>query len=501
MAIRNFTNIKAILLDNTTTKQTIFKNTFWISLSAGVEKLTGLILLIYVARILGATEYGKFTFALAFVALFVTFLDLGLSTIVTREFAREKEREKEFSSILSLKILLSLGTLILVLIGVFFITSDPKIQKIILVLAIFTSVSQFSEILFAFLRARQQMQYESWTIILRSLAVTGCGFFIILNFPSVENLSYSYLFSGLVAFILLLIFFHFKVFPLKLSLERTIWKKFLGMSWPLASISVFDAIYNHIDSVMMGQFGQITETGWYNAALKVANTATILYGVIALCFFPAMSKFALSAKNAIPSAIKESKEKLQKIWNFQLGIMILLAVPLVIGGIILAPKIIDFIYAPSFFPTGKETILAFQILIIMIGILFLCVPLGQVLVASNQQKKTLWVSLSGAMINIILNLILIPKFSLYGAAIATVITYTLIFLLYLRLTSKFTLVRPLNLKIFLTFLGALLSSLLMYFVISQPRIYNFNIFFTILIGALVYLFSLFILQKAVNFIN
>ena len=220
MKVKNFFDIKTVLFVNKTVKQTIFKNTLWIAAATGISKLLKLILIIYIARGLGAAEYGKFTFALAFISLFLILQDFGLSNIVIREFAQKKEREHDFSSILSLKILLSLGTFILILIGSFLITSDPNIQKVIWILAIFSSISNFSEIIYAFCRSRQRMEYESWAIILEALTVTAIGFFIIFNLLSIINLSYGYLFSALISLIFILTLFHFKVVPLKIS-----WKK------------------------------------------------------------------------------------------------------------------------------------------------------------------------------------------------------------------------------------------------------------------------------------
>lgn len=120
MKIRSISEIKTLFFENIGVKQTILKNTFWLAVASGVSKFLKLILFIYVARILGATEYGKFTFALAFVTLFVVFSDFGLSSIVTRELSREKEKEKEFSAILSLKFILGFGTFGLIFIASFF---------------------------------------------------------------------------------------------------------------------------------------------------------------------------------------------------------------------------------------------------------------------------------------------------------------------------------------------------------------------------------------------
>jgi len=484
MEIRNiikdiFSKPKAFFLENLGTKQTIFKNTFWLAVAEGVTRFLKLILLIYVARIIGATDYGKFNFALAFVALFVIFSDLGLSQITTRELSRDKEREKEFSSLFSLKILLSLGTLILILIGSFFITPDPIIRGVIWILAIYSIVSGFSGIIFAFFQARQRMEYESWAKILQALVVTGAGFFVILNFPSVKNLSFSYLFASLIAFIFILIFFHFKVYRLNFSWDKSIWRKFLSMSWPLALAGIFGGIYSQTDSVMMGYWGQITQTGWYNAAAKIIGVTFIPAGLIATSFYPVLSKF-----------FQDSKEKLQTVWNYFMDSMIILAIPIVVGGIVLAPRIIDFIYDPSYFPA----ILAFQILILMAGVSCIASPFGQILVVANQQKKLFFIILAGAVINVILNLILIPRYSLYGAAFATVVACFLIFFLLFRFTSKLTPVKPLNLKSLFSFTGAILASIPMYFVIIQPQVYNLNVLLSISIGAIIYVIAFLILK-------
>lgn len=472
-------DFKTYLFDNKTIKQTIFKNTFWISLSAGIGKLLRAFLIIYIAKVLGATEYGKLTFALAFVSLFVALFDFGLSNILTREFSKDKTKEKEFPAVLSLKILLGLISITLIILTSFLITSDPEIQKIIWILAFFTFISQLPEIFYAFFRVRQKMEYESWANILQVLLVVGFGFFVIFNFPSVKNISYSYLFASLAALIPFLLFFHFKVLSLRFSFKTDVWKKFLAMSWPLSLTSIFGMLNGYVDSIMMGSWNLINETGWYNAALKIINIVLIPASIISLVFYPTISRFA-----------NKSKETLQKVWDYQLKILIFLGFPIVVGGITLAFKIIDFIYDSSFYPS----VLALKILLIMSGITFLCYSFSQVLIAFNQQKKVFLAAFAGGIINIILNLILIPKYTLYGAAVATVITYFLIFLMYFLFTRKFTPIKPFNFKIFTTFIKVIFATILMYFVISAPQTYNFHVLFLVFIGAIIYLLSFFILE-------
>jgi len=473
----------SFFLKNPGTKQTIAKNTFWLALAEGITRLLKLFLIIYVARILGATEYGKFTFALAFVSLFAVFSDFGVSQITTREFARDKEKEKQFPNILSLKLVLGLGALILVCFGSFFVTPDPLVRRIICILGLYIVISNILELIYAFFRARQRMEYEAWAKILQAVIITGAGLFVVFKFPSVQHLSLAYLFSVLITLFSLSLFLHFKIYRLRLTFNTNIWRNVLAMSWPLALAGVFGMIYSQTDSVMMGCWGQITQVGWYNAAYKITRATLIPATLISISFFPVLSKL-----------FKESKEKLQNTWNYYVKTMIFLAMPLVVGGITLAPKIISFVYGASYLPS----IFAFQILIIMAGITFFCYPLNQALIISNQQRKLFWITFSGAILNIGLNLILIPRYSLYGAAFATVVTLFLIFFLLYKFTSKFTLIRPFNLKFLLSFLSAGLSSIIMYLAIRYPIIYNLNIIFSVPIGALVYLVSLTFIKKLIN---
>ena len=485
MKIRNFADVKNILFNNLTVKQTIFKNTFWLGVTQGADKFLRLILLIYVARILGATEYGKFTFSLAFVALFTVLFTLGTGAIVIREFAKDKSREKEFSDILSLNIALGVITIIIIWICSFFITKDPAIQKLIWILSIFSLIEQLCCEVFCFFKARQKMEYLAWSKIIESILITGIGLFMVFNFPSVRNLGYSYVFGVLISFIAALSILHFKIQPISLSWNKKIWKEFLTLSWPLALVMVLDEIYNQIDSVMMGYFGQMTQTGWYNAAFGIIGATLIPMGLISQTFFPVLSK-----------SFKESKERLQKVWSYQMEFMIILAFPLVIGGIVLAPKIIESFYGQSFGPS----ILTFQILLMMVGIIFLYDSFEKLLMAVDQQKKIFWAALFGVITNVTLNLLLIPKYSLYGAAIATVMTHLLIFFLLVIFTLKFTTIKPLNLKIILSLIGAIVSSIIMYFVISLPLIHSLNFILTILIGVATYLICFGTYKKLTNLV-
>jgi O-antigen/teichoic acid export membrane protein len=479
MEIKKLINLK-ILFENRTIKQTIFKNTFWLGAGEVISGLLKMFLLIYAARILGATDYGKFTFALSFVSLLVIFHDFGLPAVITREFAGNKEKEGEFYSVASFKILLSIISFILIFGSSFFITPDPAIRKIIWILSFFSITNGFASFFYAFFRARQKMEYQAWSEIVQALFVSVVGFFVLFSSPSSLNLSYAYLIAAFAALLVVAGIFHFKLVPLKIHYRKEIWKKFFNMSWPLAFITLFGILYTNIDSVMMGYFGMIKETGYYNAALRVTTVVLMPIALISGSFFPALSIF-----------FRESREKLQKLWEGEVKIMIFLAVPVVIGGITLAPRLIYFLYSSDFGPS----ILTLKILMIMMGALFIYQPLYDVLIACNQQKKTFWITFFGALGNIILNFILIPRYSLYGAAAATVATYLILLAIAFYFVKTTTPIRLLAKGFFSAFCLSLISGGIMYLTIRQQPVFKLNVLISVPLGVIVYFASLFILMK------
>jgi len=441
---------KSLFFQNLGIKQTIFKNVFWLAIGEGVSRLAMFLLIIYVVRILGPTEFGRFAFALAVVSLFAIFSDLGLSSIITRDFARNKEEEKEFPAVLSLKILLTIGTLLIIVASSFFIASDPLIRTIIWLLGAYILFNGFNIFLYAFFRARMFMQYEAWARIFQAFLITVAGFYIIFNFPSAKNLSYGYLMASFIALIFLLLFFSFYIQPLKFVWNQNIWKKFLKRSWPLGLAMIFGMVYISIDSVMLGFWGQITEVGWYNAAYRITAVPLIVMALISKAFYPALSKL-----------FKESKEKFQELWNYQMQIMIILSIPLMVVGVFTAGEIIDFFYGPNY----ANSVPVFQLLILAAGINFLYLPYFRALIVSDQQKKILWACLITAVINIVLNFILIPRYSFYGAGLATLFSHIFLFVLAFEFSRRFSSVKIFNLRLVKVLALAVVSSIIIMLII------------------------------------
>lgn len=392
----------------------IFKNTIWLGIGEIISRLFLLFLFIYAARILGPQGFGIFNFALAVASVFVIFSNLGISDITTRELAKDEEKVKHYPGILLLRILLSIGAFIIIFIASFFLTQDEYVRKIIWILGIYVLTHNFLIVVYSFFRARRKMKYEALIRILEAFLTAAIGFLVLIQGPSAINLSYAFLAATLIIAIFFIIFFSIIIKPVWNSWDFNLWKNFLKISWPIGIAYAFGMIYIRIDSVMMGFLGQIAEVGWYSAAYKVAGALIIPSSLIGIAFFPILSK-----------SFQESKEKFQETLKFYIKLMIILAIAVAIIGLVFSSYIIKIFYGQMFSPA----VLALQILVIMSALNYIYGPFYLILIATNNQKKIFRISFIGALINIVLNIFLIPYYSLYGAAVATLITYVFLVIL------------------------------------------------------------------------
>lgn len=475
MYLENIIDIRRLLFENQSVRQTIFKNTFWLACAEGITKLVNLVFLIYIARILGATQYGVFSFALAFTGLFSAFLSFGLPRIIVREFSQDSSREKDFSSILSLKILLGVLTFSAIVLGSWFITPDAQTQKIIWILAVYTVIDNFIVFLNFFFQARQHMEYEAFFKIFRVLLIAGIGMLVLSQYPSVEQLSLAYLGASGITFFVLFNFFRMKVFRVRFSWDITIWRRYLRVSWPLALAGFLGTLQGQIDSVLLGFLNFITETGWYNAAYRIAGGAAIPLGLLTTSFYPVLAR-----------AHSESRERFQRAWDIQVSSMLFLAVPIVVGGIAVASPLIYAMYDLSFTPS----IFVFKILIGMVGVSLLQNPFSQALLVFGDEKKFILLSGAGAVASIGLNSILIPRYTLYGAAVSAFATASILLFLYVIFASRSTHVKIFQPRFFIVGITSLICSFIMRGFLTFPLIENLHVFILIVGGAIVYFVSL-----------
>ncbi|MGC8851903.1 MAG: flippase [Minisyncoccia bacterium] len=464
--------IKSFFFENKNTKQIIVKNTFWLTISSIFSKLVKYFLIIYAARLLNVTEYGYFNFAVSFAALFAVFADLGINSLISRDLAKEKETEIKIPAIFTLKLILVIASFLLIVLASFFAPNSNLLQKAIILMAVFVTINSLSNFLYNCFYGKEEMQYQTITEITENGTATVLGIYLLLHLPYATTLTFAYAVSAIVGFVVIFILF-IKRFGqiLKLKIDVQEWRRVFSLSWPLALSSIFALIYTYTDTVMLGFWKLFEQIGYYNASQKIIALAIFPATLIITAFLPTFSRFS-----------ETDKQKAQTIFYYQNLTLLAIALPIVFGGYILANGLIIHIYGINYSPA----ILSLRILLLMVGISYLSVSLGNTLFIYNQQKKAFWAYFSSAFLNVPLNALLIPRYGFYGAAVATVITSFIGVLVLIYLVKRFTPLKLFNFSFFKYFVIILLATILMSMVLLLGAKYNLNVFLKVLGGGLIY---------------
>lgn len=193
----------------------------------------------------------------------------------------------------------------------------------------------------------------------------------------------------------------------KWSYNRLLAKKLLSYSWPLIISGIMVALYMKIDQIMLQNISGLKEAGAYATVAQLSEAWNFVPSVIVTSLFPAIL-------NARRDDAARYKKRIQHLYD----LMVYLSVPVAIIITFISPLIYK-LYKPEY--AYAAPVLSVHI---WSGVfVFLGAASGQYLIAENYNKLTFIRTGFGAIVNIALNLILIPKMGMMGAAIATLAAY------------------------------------------------------------------------------
>ncbi len=456
--------------------KSIFKNTSWLTISQVITSICAFLWTIIIARYLGVSDYGIVSFAISFTSLVGIVMDLGMSTYITREIAKNRNSvNKYFNNIFIFKLILAIilffiSGLILYLLGypqwTIFITLLFTIELI------FISMTAFLNGIF---QAFEEVKYQAIGSILNS-SLLLIGILITLGFDlGVVAIALSYTLSYFLYFsYILLKYIQTFSFP-KFEIDVKFIKRVLIESIPFGLTNFFYTIYFSIDIVMLSYISGDYATGLYKSAYNIITVFTTFFVVYQAVIFPVMSKFFKESQNLI------------KI-SYELSIKYLLLIIIPISAIIFfyARPIVDLIYSNQYSLASTPV----QILIWTVLFLFINGAASVLLNAINQEKTVTKIYIIAALFNVCLNLILIPVYSYDGAAIATVISEILITILTLYFISK-TNYKP-DLSLLKSVIKLVICGIILIIILYNIKV---SLYLAIPIGLAVYLLSLFLTKS------
>jgi O-antigen/teichoic acid export membrane protein len=160
--------------------QRIAKNTAALFAAQFVVSILGLVLSIFIARNLGDVIFGKYSFALAFTALFAVFSDLGYNTLLIREVARDQSQASKYmNNVLCMRALLSLIIFALIVITINVMGYPADTKNVIYLFGIYTLVVSFSAVFKVTFRAFERMEYEAGITIFANITRVSLGLLVL----------------------------------------------------------------------------------------------------------------------------------------------------------------------------------------------------------------------------------------------------------------------------------------------------------------------------------
>jgi len=321
------------------------------------------------------------------------------------------------------------------------------------------------------------MQYETICRVIQSLSLLGLVAFFILNKGSILTIGYAYIGAALIGAIISsgVIWHYFLKFFLKIDFK--ICREILKEAWPFALSAIAILIYYRIDTVMLGVFKENEAVGYYNAAYNIILLIITGVSLLVIATFPTLSNF-----------YKYSIEKFKKNINLFFQLIFLTSFPLIILIFFLAKPIINVVYGKEFVEFSPVIL---QILIWSVLILYNYAIFAIGLSASDKQRTYLKGVILGATFNTLTNLVVIPKYSYYGAATTTVLTEIVVcsYMSYRFLNFN-------RIKLPTSFIKKIILSSLIMFLIIYYCIYfaNLNLIFALISGLITFIFMIFILK-------
>jgi len=427
---------------------------------------------IYLVRYLGTIGYGRFSFALTFVQMFSSIMLLGLDTLIVKEVSGRREiADKILANVLGIQTIASIlfFGIIFTIINIMAYPMETKMTVYVfgISIIIYSIVQSF---LFMF-RAFEKMQYEAVGTTIAGLINILLGFYIIFSKRgNIVDLAFAYCISNIFFLVYVIVICWKKFFFPKIIMDFVTWINLLRSSIPFGLGSIFYLMYSKVDTIMLSKIHGDAQVGAYNAANKLVNIflffSVAFYGSI----FPAISSLY---KNSFDS-LKLVTEKVCKYIS-------IIVFPIAIIVCFLAGKIINYLYGERFILSVNTL----RILIWIIVITYLGNNFAYLLISSKKSNMYALFSGVGLILNITLNILIIPKYGLIGAAIVSVSTSLVVTWLIYEYVSqnifRISLIRATKKTIF----ASLLLVLYLYFcrisntaiLISSSVVFYFAVFF------------------------
>lgn len=388
----------------------IFGNSLW---QIGEKILTMIFTVVVtsiIARYLGPQEYGVVNYIISVVSLFTAFSTFGMQEILIKDFVK---KEEERNVILGTSFIIRLvGGVILIAISqitLYILNGDNIRYQILGIIMGACMLFKSFEVIEYYFQSQMKLKISSIIRFTTTVVVAISRILIVVFNTGAIGFIFTYLIDAIVAGTLFLIFYKKKVSDERWKFNKNYAKKIFQRCWYVAVAGLLGTIYMRIDQIMLGKMLiDTTENGIYSAAVKIAEMWYFVPTAINASFQPNITEYKQTKSD------KEYNGQVQKLYDVVAIIGMFFGIAITIfGGLI-----VYILY-------GTEYAEATKVLKISVWAgLFATLGSARViwLINENLQKYSIVYTITGALVNIALNYIMIPRLGAVGAAITTLIS-------------------------------------------------------------------------------
>ena len=445
----------------------VVKNSIWLIIQPLVLNVISLFVIGYIARSLGQVDYGKFTFAFAFISLFMPVINMGLGSLGTREIAEKRGASADFFwKLFVLRVFLASVAIAAVVLTVH-ILGYPADTRLVVYIA--GSTLLFYSVTITFHSAFQgfeMMQYIAYINFISGCILTLLSVVVLFAGYRLIGLSLVYAFGSFLAMIMA-IYYIKKIFPTpQYKIDLIFWKNSLTQGFPFFLPGFFGMVSLKIGTILLSKLSGDAAVGVFGAANSLIEKLLIIPDGVCTALFPTLAILYQQSRSEAGELFKRFH-----VYLFLMGL------PMAVGTTLLAKPIITLIYGSGY----QASITVLQILIWWLFLLFFNSLMGWSLGAVHQEKKVARVSLISAGLYIVFNLLLIPYFGPIGAAAASVVSVIITVILLYRLIHQHIVSGVYKNSVYLKIVGA---NIVMGGILMLLR--QFNVILSIIAGIVVY---------------
>lgn len=390
--------------------QKIIHNLSWSFIGQSLNMLITLTVGIYVARFLGPEQYGMLNYVVSFVLLFSVFANFSSDEIIVKMFSVGKwPKNVILKSALIFRLLFSLLTIGIVVLSAFIFEADPFFKwSICLYTTLF--IAQSFDVFTDFFVSEMANKHVAKSMIIKGLGSASIKITLMILQADLIWFVVAAAFDFYLLAISLYYFFrrHYTL-SIHVHASREVMRKILQQSLPLMLTGVAIIIYDRIDQIMIKNMIGATQLGYYAVGLRIISIIFFVPKIISQTLLPVL--VSSNEKNS-----KTFDKQMQLFSDIMIWITILLSILFSLFG----KQLVAILLGDTYDVTGQLVrLLSWKSLISAFSFVS-----GQWIIIKGLQRFAPYANGAGAILNVGLNFVLIPVMGIWGALVATFISYS-----------------------------------------------------------------------------